>query len=204
MLHVRYPIVVEGRYDKARLSGLVDAQIITTEGFGIFRDKDKLALLQRLASVDKLILLTDSDQAGFRIRSHIAGAVPPGQIIQIYIPRVEGKEQRKDKPSAEGTLGVEGMDSETLRRAFSAAGVLADGPVLPPHPPITRQQLFALGLSGGPDSATLRRRLLAALELPPQLSTNAICGILPRLLDYAQLETLVARLRAEADFPAKG
>ena len=147
-LRVRYPVIVEGRYDKARLCSFLSGDIIQTDGFRLFSDKKKLALIRRLAQADKVVVLTDSDRAGFRIRGHIAGAVPPEKLIHVYIPRVPGKERRKARPSAEGTLGVEGMDAEVLREALEKAGALADSQP-PERSPITKGDLYALGLSGG-------------------------------------------------------
>lgn len=139
-LRVKYPVIVEGRYDKARLSSFLTGDIIQTDGFGIFAQKDKLALIRRLARQGPVVVLTDSDRAGFRIRQHIAGAVPPDRLIHVYIPQVPGKERRKARPSAEGTLGVEGIDVAVLREALAQAGALAgegvDQP--PPGPPSPR------------------------------------------------------------------
>ena len=118
-LRVKYPVIVEGRYDKARLSSFLTGDIIQTDGFGTFAQKDKLALIRRLARQGPVVVLTDSDRAGFRIRQHIAGAVPPDRLIHVYIPQVPGKERRKARPSAEGTLGVEGIDVAVLREALA-------------------------------------------------------------------------------------
>ncbi len=196
MLKIRQPIIVEGRYDKAKLASLVDATIITTDGFDIFRDKEKLDMIRRLARRDGVIVLTDSDRAGFLIRNYIAGAVPPDRIIHVYIPEILGKEPRKPRPSAQGTLGVEGMPADILRRALLRAGVTPGGEEPEPLPgAITKADLYRLGLSGGPDSAALRRRLLKELDLPGALSANAMPGVLSRLMTLAQLETEMTRLR---------
>ena len=121
-LRVKYPVIVEGRYDKAKLSTLMEGDIIQTDGFRIFSDKDKMGLIRRLAERGGVVILTDSDRAGFRIRGHIAGALPPEKVIHVYIPEILGKERRKAKPSAQGTLGVEGMEAEVLREALRKAG----------------------------------------------------------------------------------
>lgn len=124
-LRVKYPIIVEGRYDKARLASFIEGDILQTDGFQVFSDKKKLALIRRLAAEEKVVILTDSDRAGFRIRGYLAGAIPPERVLHVYIPQVQGKERRKRRPSAEGTLGVEGMETEVLREALAKAGALA-------------------------------------------------------------------------------
>lgn len=197
-LRVRYPIIVEGRYDKAKLSSFLDADIIQTDGFRLFSDRDKLALIQRLAKEDRVVVLTDPDRAGFKIRGHIAGAVPPERLIHVYIPQVPGKERRKAAPSAEGTLGVEGMEIDVLRRALSEAGALC-GEEPPDREPVTKGDLYALGLSGSEGSAALRRRLLQKLELPEGIGANALPGLLTRLVGLPELRRLTAQLREEEE-----
>jgi ribonuclease M5 len=197
-LRVKYPVVVEGRYDKAKLSSIMEGDIIQTDGFRVFADKKKLDLIRRLAGEGKVILLTDSDRAGFRIRSHIAGAIPPERVIHVYIPQVPGKERRKVRPSAEGTLGVEGMDPEILRRALEQAGALEEGEETPPRDPITKGDLYALGLSGGPGSAGLRRSVQKRLGLPAGVGPNALPGILTRITTREELRALVEELRNES------
>lgn len=193
-LRVKYPIIVEGRYDKAKLSSFLRGDIIQTDGFRLFSDKKKLALIRRLAAEDRVVVLTDSDRAGFRIRGHIAGAVPPEKLIHVYIPQVLGKERRKARSSAEGTLGVEGMETEILRRALAEAGAL-EGEEVPEREPITKGDLYALGLSGGEGSAVLRRRLLKRLGLPEGIGANALPGILTRLVTPEELRELTEQLR---------
>lgn len=193
MLKVNYPIIVEGKYDKIKLASLVEGDIITTDGFGIFKDKEKLAFIRLLAEKSPIILLTDSDRAGFRIRGYLAGAVPADRLIHLYIPEILGKEQRKEAPSAEGTLGVEGIPADILRRAFAQAGVLSDGEVTSP-PPITKAQLYALGLCGGEGSAARRRQVQRQLGLPTKLSANALCAMLPRITDMETLTQIIDSL----------
>ncbi len=195
-LRVKYPIIVEGRYDKARLASLIEGDILQTDGFQVFSDKKKLALIRRLAAGEKVVILTDSDRAGFRIRGYLAGAIPPERVLHVYIPQVQGKERRKRRPSAEGTLGVEGMETEVLREALAKAGALA-GEEVPPRQPITKGMLYALGFSGGERSAVLRRALLKRLELPEGIGANALPGVLTRLVSPAQLEELAKELRQE-------
>lgn len=199
-LRARYPIIVEGRYDKAKLCSFLEGDIIQTDGFRLFSDKEKLALIKRLAKEDRVVVLTDSDRAGFKIRGHIAGAVPPEKLIHVYIPRVTGKERRKAAPSAEGTLGVEGMEIGLLREALQKAGALA-GEEPPEREPVTRGDLYALGLSGGEGSAILRRRLLRQLELPENIGAGALPGLLTRLVGLSELRRLTAQLRQQDDHP---
>ena len=197
MLKVRQPIIVEGRYDQIKLSSLVEGTILTTDGFQIFKNQEKLALIRRLAQEDRIIVLTDSDRAGFLIRNHIAGAVPPDRIIHVYIPEILGKEARKERPSAAGTLGVEGVPAHILRRALEEAGVVVEEtePSDPPErPPITKMDLYRLGLSGGAGSAQRRRALLELLDLPRGLSANAMPQVLSRLMTPEELEEAVLRL----------
>lgn len=187
MLKVTKTIVVEGRYDKAKLASVFDANIIETGGFRIFSDPQRLALLRRLASSEGIIVLTDSDRAGFLIRRHITSAVPPQQITHIYIPDVPGKERRKARPSAEGMLGVEGMDAQLLIEAFRQAGVLEGEEQPHAARPITKMDLYELGLSGGQGSAALRSHIKELLDLPGNLGVGDLLRALNRLLSYEQL-----------------
>lgn len=195
-LRLRYPVIVEGRYDKGKLLSFLEGDIIQTDGFRLFSDKEKLDLIKRLAEKeDRLVVLTDSDRAGFLIRGHIAGAVPPEKLIHVYIPPVPGKEKRKSRPSAEGILGVEGMEVDLLREALEKAGALGGEP--PKREPVTKGDLYSLGLSGGEGSAILRRRLLRQLGLPEGISANALPGLLTRLTTLPELQEITAKLREE-------
>lgn len=196
-LRVKYPVIVEGRYDKAKLATLMEGDIIQTDGFRIFSDPKKLGMIQRLAEKGAVVILTDSDRAGFRIRGHIAGAVPPERVIHVYIPEILGKERRKAKPSAEGTLGVEGMEAEVLREALRKAGVL-EGEAPPEREAITKGDLYRLGLSGGEGSRGLREALVERLGLPRGVSANALPGVLTRLVSREELEALTAEIKAQA------
>lgn len=173
MLHLNQTVIVEGKYDKAKLAALIDANILTTDGFDIFRDSAKLSMIKALAAQTGIIVLTDSDRAGFRIRQHIAGAIPPEQVTHVYIPDVAGKERRKPHPGAEGLLGVEGIPDEILLEAFAKAGV-TEGPQGPKSAPVTSADLMELGLSGGENSHARRTALLRALGLPQRMSTKAL------------------------------
>ena len=182
MIPVKEVIVVEGRYDKNTLSQIFDAVIVETAGFGVFNDREKLALLRRLAEARGLIVLTDSDGAGFVIRNFLKGAIDPALVKQAYIPDVAGKERRKASPSKEGKLGVEGMSAETLIDALRRAGATL-GDEAPTHRSggITKATLYELGLSGRPDSARRRRELLRRLGLPEHLGANALLDVLNAL-----------------------
>lgn len=192
-LRIRQVVVVEGRYDKARLSTLLDAVILTTDGFGIFRDKEKLALLRSLADRHGLIILTDSDTAGFRIRRYLGGAVDKEKVVHVYIPDIPGKEKRKAKPSAEGKLGVEGVDAAGLLKAFERAGVTGCG-MAEDRRKITKADFYEDGLTGGTDSRGLRGRLKERLGLPELLGTNSLLEVLNAMLTYEEYREQVRRL----------
>lgn len=196
---VREVILVEGKYDQNALAQVVQATIFTTDGFRIFKDRQRVAFFRQLAARRGLIVLTDSDGAGFLIRNFLKGAIPKEQIKQAYIPDCYGKERRKRKAGKEGKLGVEGMKPEVLLRALEHAGATMEGaPQLPEKPPIRKQDLYALGLSGGANSAKKRLALLRRLELPERMSANAMLDALNLLMD---LETL--RAHCAALFPEK-
>ena len=182
MIKVREVIVVEGRYDKNALSQVVDAVILETAGFGIFKDKQKQKLLRTLAETRGLIILTDSDGAGFVIRRYLSGAIDPGLVKHAYVPDVLGKERRKKSPSKEGKLGVEGMRPEIIVDALRRAGATIEGETSRRTPGgITKADLYAAGLSGRPDSAEKRRALLKSLGLPERMSANAMLRALELL-----------------------
>ena len=176
MMRIREVIVVEGRYDQNTLSQVVDATIITLGGFQVFKDREKLEFLRRLAQKRGLIILTDSDGAGFQIRGFLKGALPKELVKQAYIPDIKGKERRKRTPGKEGKLGVEGMKPEVLLEALRRCGATfeGEGETQTPRDPITKADLFALGLTGGPDSAARRQALLAQLALPEHLNANGM------------------------------
>lgn len=176
MRRIREVIVVEGRYDKNALRQAVEATVVETGGFGVFNDRERLALLRRLAAERGLILLTDSDGAGFVIRNFLKGAIPKNQLKQAYIPDVYGKERRKAAPGKEGKLGVEGMSPQVLLSALERAGAtFEEGDTAPAGgAPITKADLFALGLSGGAASQSRRQALLKWLGLPERMTANAL------------------------------
>ena len=181
-LKIDIPIAVEGKYDKIKLSSIIDGQIITTNGFGVFASEEKKMLIRRLAAPRGIIVLTDSDGAGLVIRNYFRSILPKDKLINLYTPQVEGKERRKKVPSKAGLLGVEGIEAETLRRLFAPyAGDLTERR---PMKEVTKSDFFADGLSGGDGSAERRKRLCRLLELPDNMSANALlaavnllCGV---------------------------
>ena len=198
-IRIKEALVVEGKYDKNTLAQLVDAPIFVTEGFGIFKDPEKLALLRAAAEKRGLIVLTDSDGAGLVIRNHLKGAIDPALVKHAYIPDVFGKEKRKAAPGKEGKLGVEGMEPAVLLQALRNAGAtIIDGPVgaaIGRQPDaesieITKTDLYELGLTGRPDSKERRRALQKALGLPENLSTNALLTALNCIITREDLFAL--------------
>ena len=196
MLRLRQALVVEGRYDKNTLSQLVDAPIFVTNGFGIFKDREMLALLRTVAEKRGLIVLTDSDGAGLVIRNRLKSAINPRYLLHAYTPDVYGKEKRKAAPGKEGKLGVEGMDPETLLTALRNAGAefFDDDPAASDAgQPITKADLYALGLSGRPDSRAKQLALKQQLGLPENLSSNALLTALNCMYYKQELEELLWR-----------
>ncbi|MBQ9228628.1 MAG: DUF4093 domain-containing protein [Eubacterium sp.] len=179
-LKLTQAVVVEGKYDKLKLSQLLDAFIIETNGFGVFKDKERLAFIKKLARERGVIVLTDSDHAGFMIRRYIASGIPKEQLTQVYIPDVYGKEKRKQQPSKEGKLGVEGMTREVLLKAFQRAGVAFEA--VQQENPVTQYDLYAAGLSGTSNARQNKKKLLKALDLPEFLSTHALLSCLNNMM----------------------
>ena len=194
MVRIEEAIVVEGRYDKNTLSQIVDAPIFETAGFGIFKDKKQMALLRRVAEKRGLIVFTDSDGAGFVIRNHIKSAIPGKYLKHAYIPDIPGKERRKSAPGKEGKLGVEGMTPEVILQALKNAGATFAGEAVSPKVGITKQDLMALGLSGGAEAGKKRQALLKKLDLPEHMSANAMVQVLSLLYDLQELTQMVEAL----------
>ena len=191
MRKIREVIVVEGRYDKNTISQVVDATVVTLGGFSVFNNKEKLAFLRRLAEERGLIVLTDSDGAGFVIRNYLKGALPKDKVKQAYIPDIHGKERRKRHAGKEGKLGVEGMRPEVLLETLTRAGATfldGEGESALRKEPITKADLFTLGLTGGPDSSAKRQTLLKKLDLPEHLTANGMLEALNLLYDRETLE----------------
>ena len=191
MVKIREAILVEGRYDKNTLSQIVDATILETAGFGIFKDKKQLALLRQVAEKRGLIVFTDSDGAGFVIRNHIKSAIPGKYLKHAYIPDIYGKERRKAAPGKEGKLGVEGMTREVILEALRGCGATFEGQDAPPRNDITKQDLMDLGLSGGADASAKRLALLKKLNLPEHMSANAMLQALNLLYTLDELKALL-------------
>ena len=191
-LNIPYPVIVEGKYDAIKLSSVMQGQIITTDGFGVFNHKEKLSLIRSLAARSPIIVLTDSDGAGKLIRSHITSAVPTDRLIQLYIPRIKGKERRKEHPSAEGTLGVEGMECELLRELLAP---YEDETALrrAAENPLSKTDFFIDGLSGGENSTARRDELAARLGLPGGMTANALLAAVRLLCSYEEYLALVGR-----------
>lgn len=204
MITIKEAIIVEGKYDKMRLRSVVNATIIETNGFRIFKDKEKVNLIKQLAEKNGVIVLTDSDGAGFVIRNHLKNIVPKQQIKHAYIPQIKGKEKRKAAPSKEGTLGVEGIDEQELLKALKNAGVTyqSEEEQLQEYKvkdkiKITKVDLFKLGLTGRENSHVLRCELLKRLNLPQYITTNALLDVLNSLMDLNELADILKEMEAE-------
>ncbi len=197
MVKIREAIVVEGRYDKNTLSQIVDAPILETNGFGIFKDKKQMSLLRQIAQKRGLIVFTDSDGAGFVIRNHIKSAIPGKFLKHAYIPDVPGKERRKMVPGKEGKLGVEGMMPEIILQALRASGASIEGECAAATHQITKQDLVALGLSGGPDASARRLVLLKKLDFPEHMSANAMLSALNLLYSLEEITAIVETMEKD-------
>lgn len=197
MIKIDEAVIVEGKYDKIKLSSVIDAVIIVTNGFSIFKDSEKLELIRYYAEKTGIIILTDSDSAGRKIRGYIKGTVGSGRVTNVYIPDIFGKEKRKTKPSAEGKLGVEGVDVKTILAAFEKAGVTASQNEK--RSDITKYTLYELGLSGGKNSSELRERLQVSLGLPRLLSSSALVEVLCTMMDSAGLAEAVRKVKEGSD-----
>ena len=192
------PVIVEGKYDKARLSGIVDCPIIPTHGFGVFRDREKRALIRRLGK-NGLVLLCDSDGGGKTIRSHLKGMLGGIPVYDLYIPKIKGKEARKTAPSKEGTLGVEGIPNEILAELFGEflrAHPEFDGnregdAHAEPKTPVTKAKMYELRLTGTPDASDNRKKLCAALKLPDDMTPNALCEAVNMLSSLEEVEKIM-------------
>lgn len=185
-------VIVEGKYDKIKLSNILDAFIIETNGFAIFKDKSKLSFIKKLAKERGIIILTDSDHAGFMIRNYISSGVPKEQIKNVYIPDIFGKEKRKDTPSKEGKLGVEGMTKEVILASLEKAGVSSTSSVC--DNPITTVDFYDLGLTGGANSKAKRKAVCKALDLPEFLSTSSLISCINNFMTKEEFFDLCQNL----------
>ena len=190
-LKIKYPVIVEGKYDRLRLLSVMEGQILTTEGFGIFKQKEKLALLRALAKKTPLIVLTDPDGAGTLIRSHIGSAVSPDRLIPLYVPQVEGKEKRKAAPSAAGFLGVEGQERDLLRGLL--APFVEDGMPISENL-LSKTDLYEDGLTGSENAAVRRNALAAKFGLPADMTPNALLAALCVVATFEEYKNAVAEL----------
>ena len=190
-LQISYPVIVEGKYDRLRLLSVIDANIYTTEGFGIFKKKEKLALFRALAAATPVIVLTDPDGAGTQIRSFLTGVIPIERLIPLYVPQIKGKEPRKKEPSAAGFLGVEGQERERLYRLFLP---FANGERPAPAQPITKADLYEDGLTGAANSAARRAALARQFDLPGDMTPNALLSALNIITDLPGYRAALAHI----------
>ena len=193
-LKIPYPVIVEGRYDKLRLESVIEAHIIPTDGFGIFKKEEKASMLRALAQKTPLILLTDSDGAGKLIRSHLTSVLPPERVIQLYVPRISGKEKRKNEASAEGILGVEGMERKLLYGLFTPYANADAVALRIAENPLSKTDFYEDGLTGGEGSREKRDALCSRLGLPTGMTPNALLAALRVLCTYEEYCTLVGRI----------
>ena len=185
-------VIVEGKYDKIKLSNILDAFIIETNGFAVFKDKTKLSFIKKLAKERGLIILTDSDHAGFMIRNYISSGVPKEQIKNVYIPDIFGKEKRKNAPSKEGKIGVEGMTKEVIVEALSKAGITSSKSVC--SDPVTTVDFYDLGLTGGAGSKAKRKALCKTLDLPEFLSTSSLISCINNFMTKEEFYSVCQNL----------
>lgn len=196
MIKIKQAVIVEGKYDKIKLSGIIDAPIIQTDGFGIFKDKELQLLIRKLAEKRGILVLTDSDSAGFKIRSFIGSTVDKNNIRHAYIPDIFGKESRKTEPSKEGKIGVEGVSEEIIMQALANAGVLCES-AQEPERPITKLDLYELGFTGGENSAQKRAALLRFYSFPSRLSANSLIKVLNYVTTYERFIEDVKEIEKE-------
>lgn len=194
MIKIKEAVIVEGRYDKIKLSSVIDAPIIETNGFRVFNDKEKQNLIRQIAEARGILVLTDSDGAGFVIRNFLNGVVDKSRIKHCYIPQIEGKEKRKSQKSKEGFLGVEGVDDDVIIEAVRKSGATVIGESHNQERQITKSDLFCLGLTGSENAAKNREKLLKHLNLPCYLSTNAVLAALNCLYSPEELKLILIEL----------
>lgn len=198
MIKIEQAVIVEGKYDKIKLSSILDAVIIQTDGFAVFKDKEKQRLIRKLAQTKGIVILTDSDSAGFKIRSFIGGSVPKDSVYHAYIPDVFGKERRKDTPSKEGKLGVEGLDADVLLDSLTRAGVICEQTQEQTRR-VTVTDLYEAGLTGQKESSVLRKKFLKSLSLPERLSTSALVQMINIFMTYDEFTQTVKKFLDNGD-----
>lgn len=195
MIKIKEAVIVEGKYDKIKLSAIIDTVIIETDGFAVFKDKEKQKLIRFLAEKRGIIIMTDSDSAGFKIRNFINGITKSENIKNVYIPDIYGKEKRKTESSKEGKLGVEGMKPEIIMSALEKAGVLCDKNEETEHREITHTDFFEDGISGGENSSEIRKALAKQLELPERISSSALLKIINVYMTYDEYKEAVKTVK---------
>lgn len=194
-IKISQAVIVEGKYDKIKLSNIVDAFIIETNGFAIFKDKKRLNFIKKLADERGIVILTDSDHAGFMIRNYIKKGIDKNKIINAYIPDVFGKEKRKEQPSKEGKIGVEGISKEILLDVFSRAGVLCEKSEI--TDPVTNYDLFNAGLSGRENSKTIKKKFLKEFNLPEFLSANSLLSCINTMMSKEEFYSAVNKINSK-------
>ena len=193
MIHLNQAVIVEGKYDKIKLKNFLNAEIITTDGFSIFKNSEKVQMIRRIAEKRGIIIMTDSDSAGFVIRGHLTGVINKTYVTNVFVPEIKGKERRKQVASAEGLLGVEGLSEQVILKALVRAGVnLEAGDTAQTAKKITHSDLYRLGLSGGENSRHKREKLMQALQLPKAMSTNQLLTALNSLTSLEKVEMILA------------
>ena len=198
MIKLNSAVIVEGKYDKIRLQNIIDALIIPTNGYQIFKDKEKLQLIRMLADKNGIIILTDSDSAGMLIRSHLKGMIDDTKIKNVYLPQIVGKERRKRQPSAEGFLGVEGTDDEIIIKALELAGVTGERSAEPTRR-VTKSDMFLWGLSGSDNATDRRRKLQKYLNLPENIPANSFLDLINSVYGYEKFSEVINRWKQDTD-----
>ncbi len=194
MIKIRQAVIVEGKYDKIKLESILDTVIIPTDGFGIFKDKEKQKFIRALAENRGIVIMTDSDSAGFVIRSFLSGIVKPEQMTHVYIPDVLGKEKRKAEPSKEGKLGVEGVSTKTILDALEKAGITGETEPDSDRPTVTKTDLYEDGICGKSNSLAKRKQLLKMLGLPEKTSANSMLKIINAYLSVEDYKEAVRKI----------
>ena len=196
MYKIKEAVIVEGNYDKIKLAGFLDGIILTTHGFAVYTNEDYIKTIQEMAKKTGIVIFTDSDSAGMRIRNFIKQKITDGTVKHAYIPDIEGKERRKRNASKEGLLGVEGMSEDIIIKALRDAGCEIDDEIKDlKNSNITKADLYMLGLSGGKDSSILRQKLANTIDIPAKISANMLLDVLNRLYTYDELVEIVQRLK---------
>jgi ribonuclease M5 len=194
LIKVKEAVIVEGKYDKIKLSSIIDGLIIETNGFQIFKDKKQMNMIRKLADKRGILVLTDSDSAGFIIRNYLSGSISADKVKHAYIPDIFGKEKRKEKPSKEGKLGVEGVPVSEIEKALKRAGVTCETEEKKAERKINKTDLYIMGLSGGPNSALKRKELLKKLSLPEHLAANSLVEVLNSMMSYNEFCSLIDKI----------